>query len=97
LYAYYLALVFGFCVGISETVQWAVIPKYVAAELCGTTYGIYNLITGIGIFISNITFGYLSDSYSITSALAYSLFFSLCAIGGIIFSIKQYSSYPRLY
>jgi len=49
-YAYYLALVFGLYVGISETVQRAVIPKYVSADLRGTAYGLYNLIIGIGFF-----------------------------------------------
>ena len=47
LYAYFLALVFGLYVGISETVQRAVIPKYVSAHLRGTAYGLYNLVTGI--------------------------------------------------
>ena len=90
-YAYYLALVFGLYVGISETVQRAVIPKYVSAYLRGTAYGLYNLIIGIGLFVSNLTFGYIWDTFSIDMAVIYSLFFSLCAIGGMIIFIKKYS------
>jgi MFS family permease len=91
LYAYYLALVFGLYVGISETVQRAVIPKYVSASLRGTAYGLYNLVTGTCLFVCNITFGYIWDNYSINLAILYSLFFSLCAIGGMIMLIKKYS------
>jgi MFS-type transporter involved in bile tolerance (Atg22 family) len=87
--AYYLALVFGLYVGILETVQRAIIPKYVSSDLRGTAYGLYNLVAGICLFISNITFGYIWDAYSITVAVIYSLFFSLCAIGGILYLLKN--------
>ena len=95
LYAYYLALVFGLYVGISETVQRVVIPKYVSADLRGTAYGLYNLVTGIGLFISNIVFGYLWDVYSVNLAVVYSLIFSVFAIGGMIVFVKRYSLHPQ--
>jgi hypothetical protein len=47
LYASILAAVFGIYAGISETLQRAVIPKYVSSELRGTAYGIYNVVTGV--------------------------------------------------
>jgi MFS family permease len=65
-YAYYLALVFGLYVGISETVQRAIIPKYVSADLRGTAYGIYNIVIGFCLFVSNLTFGYIWDTSSVT-------------------------------
>ncbi len=89
LYAYFLALIFGVYMGISETVQRAVIPKYVAAELRGTAYGVYNLVSGVCFFASNITFGFIWDNYNLSLATLYSLFFSLCAIGGMIVFIKN--------
>lgn len=46
LYAYVLAAVFGLYVGISETLRRAIIPRYISSELCGTAYGIYNLVIG---------------------------------------------------
>ena len=88
-YAYCLALVFGLYVGISETVQRAVIPKYVSADLRGTAYGFYNLVTGACLFVSNLTFGYLWDVYSINMAVIYSLFFSICSIVGMIVFAKR--------
>lgn len=91
LYAYILALIFGLYIGISETVQRAVIPKYVSAELRGTAYGLYNLVSGVCFFASNITFGYIWDNFNVNFAVLYSLFFSLCAIGGMILFIKKYS------
>jgi MFS family permease len=91
LYAYILALIFGVYMGISETVQRAVIPKYVTAGLRGTAYGIYNLVSGVCFFVSNITFGYIWDKYNLNLAIFYSLFFSFCAIGGMSIFIKKYS------
>ena len=46
-YAYFLAAIFGLYVGISETVQRAIIPRYVSTELRGTAYGLYSLVIGI--------------------------------------------------
>lgn len=58
-YAYILAVIFGLYVGISETVQRAIIPKYVTSELRGTSYGLYSVVTGVCFFVSNITFGFI--------------------------------------
>jgi MFS family permease len=91
LYAYLLALIFGVYMGISETVQRAVIPKYVTTELRGTAYGLYNFVSGVCFFVSNITFGYIWDNYNLNLATLYSLFFSICAIVGMIIFIKKYS------
>ena len=60
-YAYILAVIFGLYVGISETVQRAIIPKYVTSELRGTSYGLYSVVTGVCFFVSNITFGFIWD------------------------------------
>ena len=54
--AYILALAFGLYLGISETVQWAVIPKYVPAELRETAYGLCNIVSGVCFFVSNMPF-----------------------------------------
>jgi MFS family permease len=58
-YTYILAAIFGVYVGISETLQRAVIPRYISSELRGTAYGIYNVIIGTGFFASNVMFGFL--------------------------------------
>lgn len=87
--AYTLAAVFGLYIGISETLQRAIIPRYVSSELRGTAYGLYNLVVGVGFFISNIVFGYLWDRYTLTSAITYSLIFSSTAIIGMIIFISK--------
>jgi MFS family permease len=74
-FAYILATIFGLYVGISETIQRAIIPKYVSAELRGTAYGLYSIVTGVCFFVSNITFGFIWDIYDIQAAVVYSLVF----------------------
>jgi MFS family permease len=90
LYAYILAAIFGIYIGISETLQRAVIPRYVSSELRGTAYGIYYVVVGSGFFVSNIAFGYLWDNFSLTIAVFYSMIFAFAAIIGMFTFIKKY-------
>ncbi len=90
LYAYVLAAIFGLYVGISETVQRAVIPRYVASELRGTAYGLYNLIIGTTFFVANVVFGFLWDKYSLTAAVSYSVITAIAAISGMFMFIRRY-------
>jgi MFS family permease len=90
LYASILAAVFGVYVGISETLQRAVIPRYVSSELRGTAYGIYNVVIGVGLFISNVAFGYLWDNFNLLVAVLYSISFAIAAIIGMLAFIKKY-------
>jgi MFS family permease len=92
LYAYILAGVFGLYVGISETVQRAIIPKYVTTESRGTAYGLYSLVTGACFFVSNLTFGFIWDNYDINIAITYSVSLSLGAIIGMFIFIQNYSN-----
>jgi MFS family permease len=90
LYAFVLASVFGLYLGISETVQRAVIPKYVSPEVRGTAYGLYNLVSGVCFFVGNITFGFLWDAYGVNLAALYSLCSTFIAITGMTIFIKKY-------
>lgn len=94
-YAYLLALIFGIYVGITETIQRAMIPKYVTTELRGTAYGFYSLVLGVCFFTSNLTFGFIWDSYGIGEAVLYSLCLSFSSVIGIILFIKKYSSISK--
>jgi MFS family permease len=89
-YAFVLAAIFGLYVGISETVQRAVVPKYVASELRGTAYGLYNVVIGITFFVANVVFGFLWDNYSLDTALYYSIITSGVAISGMFFFVRRY-------
>jgi MFS family permease len=91
LYAYILAAIFGLYIGISETVQRAVIPRYIASELRGTAYGLYNVIVGITFFVANVAFGFLWDNFSLTTAVSYSTITAIAAVVGMLMFIKSYS------
>ena len=93
LYAYILAAIFGLYLGISETVQRAVIPMYVASELRGTAYGLYNVIAGITFFVANVAFGFLWDNLSLTAAVSYSMITAIAAVAGIFMFINSYHQF----
>lgn len=95
LYAYVLAAVFGLYAGISETVQRAVIPRYVASELRGTAFGLYNLVIGVCFFASNIVFGFLWDAFSLAAAVTYSAIFTVVAIAGMTVFMRRYANAQR--
>jgi MFS family permease len=84
LYASILAGIFGLYVGISETLQRAVIPKYISSELRGTACGVYNVVVGVGFFVSYIVFGYLWDNFNLLVAVSYSISFACAAIIGML-------------
>lgn len=86
-----LGAVFGLFAGVSETVQRTVIPKYVSSELRGTAFGLYNLVVGVCLFASNVLFGFLWDSFSLTVAVSYSAAMSLAAISGMAIFIHKYA------
>jgi MFS family permease len=92
LYAYVLAAVFGLYAGISETVQRAIIPRYVASELRGTAFGLYNLVIGVCFFASNVVFGFLWDSISLAAAVSYSAIFTVVAISGMVVFMRRYAN-----
>jgi len=88
IYIISIPLVYGLYVGISETIQRALISKYVAEHNRGTAFGFYGLIIGICLLIGNVTFGYLWDNYNVNIALLYSLSLSILAIISLL-SLKR--------
>ena len=91
LFAYVIAAIFGLYAGISETVQRAIIPKYVGSELRGTAFGLYNLVIGMCFFASNVMFGFLWDSFSLVIAVTYSAAITTVAISGMAIFTKKYA------
>jgi MFS family permease len=79
-HAYLLAVVYGLYIGIAETVQRAVVPKYVASHLRGTAYGLYNLVIGFSFLAANLVFGFLLDLSGISAAATYSIATSVISI-----------------
>ena len=91
LYSFLLASMFGLYMGISETVQRAIVPRYVTSELRGTAFGIYTLVLGAMFFVSNIVFGFLWDNYSLNAAGTYSMILTSIAIVGMILFSRKYA------
>ena len=90
IYILSIPLIYGLYVGISETVQRALISKYVSEHNRGTAFGFYGLIIGICLLIGNVTFGFLWDNYDINIALLYSLSLSTLAIIFLFSFIKNF-------
>ena len=84
IYIISIPLIYGLYVGISETVQRALVSKYVSKNNRGTAFGFYGLIIGICLLIGNVIFGLLWDNYGISIALLYSLTLATLAIVSLV-------------
>jgi predicted MFS family arabinose efflux permease len=51
---------------------------------------VYNVVVGVGFFVSNIVFGYLWDNFNLLIAVLYSISFVFAAIIGMLAFIKKY-------
>lgn len=90
LYAYLIAIIFGLYLGIIETIQRAVIPRYVPSHKRGTAYGLYYLIVGLSFFACNVIFGAVWDDFGFDMAIVYSLTLSIAAIIGMLLFMRRY-------
>ncbi len=84
LFAFPLAFIYGAYLGVSETLQRAMVPSYVSSELKGTAYGIYYLVIGSCSLVANLLFGILWDVFSMSIAYTYTLATSFVAIAAMI-------------
>ncbi len=75
-----VAVFYGAYFGIIETVQRAIVPEYVDANLKGTAYGIYYLVVGSAFFVSNAVVGSLWEYFGSSAASAYSIATSVVAV-----------------
>jgi MFS family permease len=80
LFAFFIAVVFGVYMGINETIQRALIPKYAPNDLRATAYGIYYLTVGLCFLVADIVVGILWESFSSNMAFTYSTVTSAIAI-----------------
>ena len=84
LFAFPLAFIYGAYLGVSETLQRAMVPSFVSSELKGTAYGIYYLVIGSCSLVANLLFGILWDVFSMSIAYTYTLVTSFVAIVAMI-------------
>lgn len=85
-----MAGVYGLYLGISETVQRAVVPKYIASSVRATAYGVYYLFIGISFLLANTIFGALWDYFNAQTAFAYSMVMSSIAIVGLLVFVTRH-------
>ena len=90
IYAYILAAVFGLYLGIFETVQRAVIPRYVTSEFRGTAYGLYNVVIGTTFFVANVVFGFLWDNFSLAASVSYSVITAIAAVCIMLMFVRRH-------
>jgi len=83
LFAFPIAFIYGAYLGISETLQRALVPSFVSNDLKGTAYGVYYLVIGVCSLVANLVFGALWDLFSMSAAFEYSLAVSAAAIIGL--------------
>ena len=86
-----MAAIFGLYIGVSETEQRAVVPRYVSSELRGTAFGVYNMVLGTSFLVSNVIFGFLWDNYNLSTAVLYSIVLPSAAIIGMFGFISRFS------
>ena len=91
-----IPLIYGLYVGISETVQRALISKYVSEHNRGTAFGFYGLIIGICLLIGNVAFGFLWDNYGVSVAIFYSLSLATLAIVSLVGFLKNFFKFNFL-
>jgi len=84
-----VAVFYGAYFGIIETVQRALVPKYVHRNLVGTAYGIYYLVVGSAFFVSNAVVGSLWEYLGSSTASAYSIITSIVAIALMILFLRK--------
>ena len=94
-YGFVIACVFGIYLGISDTVQRAMIPDFTKSELKGTAYAMYYLLVGASSFVANSIFGFLWTAMSSSVAFQYTLVTSAAgAIALVVFFVLTRS--PRV-
>jgi len=82
-FAYLIAAVFGLYMGIVETVQRAMIPRYVDSSLRGTAYGVYYLVVGTCFFFANSVVGSLWERWGLWASSLYSGGLAVIAVIGL--------------
>ena len=74
-------ILYGVSIGISDTVQRALVGEITGKNRKGTAYGLFHGVTGTGALVGNLTAGFLWNSYGNAAFLPFSL---LCLISAVL-------------
>lgn len=59
-------VMFGFVLGMQESIYHAAVSEFVPLSKRGTAYGVFNALLGFGTLASGVIFGFLIDSGCLT-------------------------------
>ncbi len=74
-------VLYGISLGVSDTVQRALIGEITGKTKRGTAYGLFHGVTGAGALVGNLTAGFLWNLYENTAFLPFSL---LCLTSAVL-------------
>ncbi len=89
LFAYVVATVYGLYQGVVETVQRAMVPNYAKTGLKGTAYGVYYLVIGCSVLVSNSVVGWLWNGYGAGTAALYSVATATLAVASMALFLRN--------
>jgi len=86
--AFLVAVAYGAYLGVVETVQRALVPRYAPEDLMGTAYGVYYLTVGLSFLAANSLVGFLWDTAGREVAFTYSLATSVVATVALLLFVS---------
>ncbi len=86
-YGFVIAGVFGIYLGISDTVQRAIVPDFTKNELKGTAYAFYYMMVGASSFVANSVFGFLWTAVGSSIAFQYTVVTSAAGAVALAFFV----------
>lgn len=92
LFGFVMAVLFGLYHGITITCQRIMVSKFVSEQLRATAFGTYYLFVGISFLVSNLTFGFLWDSFGSQTAFGYSIITSMIGIVFLLVFIPRWKN-----
>jgi MFS family permease len=93
-YGFAIGCMFGVYLGISDSVQRAIIPDFTLSRLKGTAYAFYYLLVGLTSFVANAVFGYLWTFANSGIAFEFSVLTSAVGLFALVFLILKTKPRP---
>jgi MFS family permease len=83
------AIVFGFVLGMQESIYRAAVSELTAISSRGTAYGIFNTTYGVGFLISGVTYGLLIESASPFTIVVFYILITQIMATALLLSVRS--------
>lgn len=93
LFGFVIIALIGVYMGMTQGILRAMIAQITPANMRGTAFSLFYLISGVAVLWGNAIAGTLSDQYGLFAAFSGSSFFT--AIASILLSLKIFASYLK--